>query len=110
MGTSRSEAAGPARSGGAVGEAALTVPDRASPEATAAIAAAVGAYLRARRAAVRVAATSAADADGWRGRRWTFAGRLAAVGDPSEVPRRPAEGAPTDAWVAADRADRMGGR
>jgi hypothetical protein len=84
------------------GDVDLDVPADASPEEAAAIAAAIGAYLRDREVA---AAAAAADAEeSWAGRRWAFAGRLSGVGLPA---RRVTDGTPTDAWAAAGRADRL---
>jgi hypothetical protein len=83
-------------------------PDRAirvegaDPDEAAAIAAAVGAHLRAEALAAEAAA--AAEAAGWDGQRWAYAGRLRGVGRRAE--RVPA-GAPTDGWAAAGRADRF---
>jgi len=80
-------------------ESELSIPDDATAEEAAAIAAAVGAHLR-----DRELAAAETDGDGWEGRRWAFAGRLAARGDgPARVPRD----APTDPWLAASRADRF---
>ncbi|MFB6120948.1 MAG: acc operon protein [Halobacteriaceae archaeon] len=80
----------------------LHVPDTATDEEAAAIAAAVGAHLQAERAAA--AATAGEGAESWDGERWRFAGRVAATdGRSARVP----EGAPTDAWTAAGRADRF---
>lgn len=78
----------------------LDLPDSATRREAAAIAAAVGAHLRAE--------ALAAEADeeagtGWDGRRWTFAGRLRELqGRGARVPRE----APTDGWAAAGRTDR----
>jgi len=80
----------------------LRIPDTATDEEAAAIAAAVGAHLQAERAAAAAAARE--DSASWDGERWRFAGRVAATGGrPARVP----EGAPTDAWSAAGRADRF---
>ncbi len=82
---------------------ALTVPADAGPEETAAITAAVGAHLR-DRAAAAAAAAADDDEETWDGRRWTFAGRTRTLdGRAARVP----DGAPTDAWTAAGRADRF---
>lgn len=79
----------------------LDLPDSASRREAAAIAAAVGAHLRAE--------ALAAEADGeagtgWDGRRWTFAGRVSGLQGrrSARVPRE----APTDGWAAAGRTDR----
>jgi hypothetical protein len=80
----------------------LDVPADATPGEAAAIAAAVGAYLRDREAA---AAAAAADTEEtWAGRRWAFAGRLSGLGLPA---RRVSDGTPTDPWAAAGRTDRL---
>ena len=83
--------------------AALDLPDDADADEAAAIVAAVAAHLRDREAAA--AAAAAADADsGWVGKRWAFAGRLDAVqGHHRRVPTS----APTDAWTAAGRIERL---
>ena len=74
----------------------------ADPDEAAAIAAAVGAHLRAEAAAVAAAADEE-QAD-WEGQRWAYAGRLDGV---RRRPRRVPECAPTDGWTAAGRADRF---
>ncbi len=74
----------------------------ADPDEAAAIAAAVGAHLRAEAAAA--AAAAGTEELSWHGRRWAYAGRLRGVG---RRPRRVPEGAPTDGWTAAGRADRF---
>ena len=77
-------------------------PTEADPAETAAVVAAVHAHLRAERAAA--ARGDETEAETWDGRRWRFAGRTSAVrGRASRVP----EGAPTDPWTAAGRADRF---
>lgn len=79
---------------------ALDVPEDATDEEAAAIAAAIGAHLRDREAA---AATKQDDTPGWDDDRWTFAGRIEALqGRSVRVP----ESAPRDAWTAAGRVDR----
>jgi len=105
MATSRSEEAGepderPPTDAAAL-DGALTVPDDATDEEAAAIAAAIGAHLRAQEAA----AAAAADADpSWDGDRWAFAGRLRGLqGRAGRVP----SGVPTDAWTASGRTDRF---
>lgn len=80
---------------------ALNLPPDADAEEAAAIAAAVGAHLR--DGAVAAQAAAAEDAT-WDGRRWTFAGRV--EGLRRRTVRVP-DDAPTDAWTAADRADRF---
>ena len=82
-------------------ETDLQIPETASGEEAAAIAAAIGTYLADERAAAE--AESGGDRS-WQGRRWAFAGRLDALtGRAARVP----EGAPTDPWDAAGRADRF---
>ncbi len=73
-------------------------PDATSDEA-AAIAAAVA-------AAVRDDADVAEPEPTWDGKRFRFAARLNAV---SGMHRRVPQGAPTDSWTAAGRADRFNG-
>jgi len=78
----------------------IDIPEGADPDETAAIAAALDAYVR-----MQVAAAEEADDDerGWDARRWSFAGRVRNTEDRGvRVPRQ----APTDAWTAAGRADR----
>jgi len=106
MATSRSEepaeeADGPAPTDAAALDGALTVPDDATDEEAAAIAAAIGAHLRAQEAA----AAAADEAEpSWDGDRWSFAGRLRGLqGRAGRVPRS----APTDAWTASGRSDRF---
>ena len=84
---------------------AVTIPEGATAEEAAAIAAAVGAHLRDQRAVAAAAGAAAAgEEETWDGRRWAFAGRLEGIGDdPARVPR----GTPTDAWTAAGRAERF---
>ncbi|MFC4448183.1 acc operon protein [Halorussus aquaticus] len=80
----------------------LVVPDDATDEEAAAIAAAIGAHLRAQAAAA--AAAESDDGETWRDRRWSFAGRLRGLqGRAGRVP----ESAPTDAWTASGRTDRF---
>jgi hypothetical protein len=80
----------------------LDVPDDATDEEAAAIAAAVGAHLHDTHIA---AAAGAEDSEPtWEGRRWTFAGRIAAIqGRSVRVP----DTAPPDAWTASGRIDRL---
>jgi hypothetical protein len=81
----------------------LTIPDDADDAEAAAIAAAVAAHLRDGELAAAAAAADEGDA-GWDGERWSFAGRLDRLtGRAARVP----EGAPTDPWAAAGRADRF---
>ncbi|WP_232702465.1 acc operon protein [Halobacterium wangiae] len=78
----------------------VAIPDDASDEEAAAIAAAVSAHL----AALEAAAAEGDEAATWTGRKWSFAGRIEALdGGPVRVP----DGAPTDAWSAAGRRDRF---
>ena len=79
----------------------LDVPDAATAAETAAIAAALGAHLADEAAA---AAAAADEDDGWAGRKWAFAGRVA--GTQGRAVRVP-DDAPTDAWTAAGRTDRF---
>ena len=81
----------------------LTVPQDATAEEAAAIAAAVGANLRDRdvaAAAAQAAAAEESERDSWAGRRWQFAGRLAGLGKRGG---RVLRGAPTDEWTAVGR-------
>jgi len=85
------------------GLAELTVPDDADDAEAAAIAAAVAAHLRDGEAAAAAAAAEGDDAD-WEGDRWSFVGRI----DRLQRRRvRVSDGAPTDPWTAAGRADRF---
>lgn len=77
----------------------LDVPESASEAEAAAIAAAIGSHLRAEEAAA-----TAGEEPTWEGRRWTFAGRIAAT--QRRTARVPTD-APTDTWTAAGRTDRM---
>lgn len=82
--------------------AGLSVPDDADDAEAAAIAAAVAAHIRDGELAAAAAASD--DAETWDGKRWAFAGRLEGVsGRSGRVP----DGAPTNAWAAAARADRF---
>lgn len=77
----------------------LSIPEDATEDEAAAIVAAIGAHLTDRE---RAAAGEARPA--WRGRKWAYAGRLAAVsGRGGRVP----DEAPGDPWTAAGRADRF---
>jgi len=109
MATSRSEEAeseedapdAPASDGPLAG-VDVTIPDDATDEEAAAIAAAIGAHLRAQEAAA--AAAAADDEETWQGKRWSFAGRLRGLqGRAGRVPK----GAPTDAWASSGRTDRF---
>ena len=80
------------------GSLALHVPPAATSEETAAIVAAIGTHV-----GDLERAADASEPD-WHGRRWAFAGRLAATsGRADRVPL----GAPLDEWSAASRADRF---
>jgi hypothetical protein len=84
----------------------LSIPDDADDAEAAAIAAAIAAHLSdAERAAAAVAAAAAKSEPTWDGRKWRFAGRLDSTAD-RRIGRVP-DGAPTDAWTAAGRADRF---
>lgn len=109
--TADEESTGAASSHGASGgpiepEAAITldadrelwIPPDASEVETAAIAAAVAAYLTDRERARE------SDEEDWAGDRWPFAGRLDALGRDAE--RVPTD-APQDPWTASGRADRF---
>ena len=88
--------------------ATVEAPPAASDDEAAAVIAAVSAYLDEERAAL-AAATAASDdeeSETWDGAKWRFAGRLAATGADGRGGRVP-DGAPTDAWSAAGRADRF---
>ncbi|KYH26578.1 hypothetical protein HAPAU_16770 [Halalkalicoccus paucihalophilus] len=81
------------------GDATLAIPESASEDEAAAIAAAIGSHLRAQEAA-----TGGEHEPTWEGERWTFAGRIEGLsGRRVRVPN----GAPTDRWAAAGRTDRM---
>ncbi|WP_338729386.1 acc operon protein [Haladaptatus sp. DJG-WS-42] len=79
--------------------AALDIDDADADEA-AAIAAAIGAHLQ----DLAVAAAAEGGQETWDGKRWTFAGRMDSL--QQRIVRVP-ERAPTDAWAAAGRTDRM---
>lgn len=85
----------------------LVVPPAASDAEAAAIAAAIDAHLAAEAAEAVTTVRDESDdrgAAGWADRRWAFAGRLAGLG---RRRARPPDGAPTDPWTAAGRADRF---
>jgi hypothetical protein len=86
-----------------VGDTRVTIPPTASADEAAALVAAVGAHIRDREAAAAAAAAAASEPS-WNERRWSFAGQLAATDGRK---RRVPDGAPTDAWAAASRADRF---
>ena len=76
----------------------LRVPPTATPRETAAITAAVHAHTATEEG------TPGEESATWDGKRFQFAGRIAAVtGTPRRVPR----GAPTDEWTALGRSDRF---
>jgi hypothetical protein len=75
----------------------MLVPDDADEDEAAAIVAALSTYLREQ-------AAESEDAPTWAGKRWQFAGRVTAL-QQRDV-RVPTE-APTDAWTASGRTDRM---
>ncbi|RQG91096.1 hypothetical protein EA462_03605 [Natrarchaeobius halalkaliphilus] len=80
----------------------IDVPDDASDEEAAAIAAAMGAHLHDH--ALAVAAAAADDDQEWDGKRWAFSGRIRTQqGRTVRVPRH----APTNPWSAAGRTDRF---
>ena len=79
----------------------LDIPDHAEPDEAAAIAAAISAHLE--RLEREGASGDSSDA-GWQGRRWRYAGRIAALFDcPARIP----DGAPEDPWTASGRRDRL---
>lgn len=80
----------------------IDVPEDASEEEAAAIAAAVSAHLA--RMEAEAAAAAEESEETWDGEKWAFAGRLDALG---EGAARVPDGAPTDAWSAAGRRDRF---
>jgi hypothetical protein len=81
----------------------LVIPENADPDEAAAIIAAIGAHMRDQEAAAAAAAGD--DEETWHGEKWTFAGRIEGLQGRS-IQRVP-DGAPTDAWTAASRADRF---
>ena len=79
---------------------ALDVPDDATADEAAAIAAVVGAHLRDQ----ELEAAGEADEETWQDRKWSYAGRLRSTrGRSARVP----DGAPTNAWTASGRVDRF---
>jgi hypothetical protein len=80
----------------------IDLPEDADEDETAAIAAAVNAYVRARMGAT--ADEGAGDERGWADRRWSFAAR---VGDLQRRRVRVPRYAPTDPWTASGRTRRM---
>jgi hypothetical protein len=87
------------------GDGALSIPQTASPEEAAAIAAVVGAHLRDQQLAAAAAMAAAAEGEEtWDGKRWAYAGRLEGLtGRTERVP----QGAPTDGWTASGRTERF---
>jgi acetyl-CoA/propionyl-CoA carboxylase, PccX subunit len=81
-------------------EIARAIPDDASDEEAAAIAVALGTHLGDQE---RAAAAGGGD-ETWDGKRWAFAGRVAAL--QSRQVRVPTA-APLDGWAAAGRTDRF---
>ncbi len=80
----------------------IGIPDSATPEEAAAIAAAVGAYLDAREDAPDTG--ERARDNGWDGDRWRFRGRIKALQSRSvRVPKD----APSDPWQATGRTERF---
>ncbi|WP_160133386.1 acc operon protein [Halococcus salsus] len=80
---------------------ARAIPDDASSEEAAAIAAALGTHLGDQE---RAAAARSEAKETWDGKRWAFAGRVAALqGRQVRVPKS----APLDGWAAAGRSDRF---
>jgi len=81
---------------------AAAIPDDADNEEAAAIAAALGAHLGDRERAA--AESGSGGEETWDGKRWAFAGRIAALQDRQvRVPSN----APTDGWAASGRTDRF---
>ena len=84
----------------------LSISGDADDEAAAAIAAAIAAHVSdGERAAAAVAAAAIDSEPTWNGEKWTFAGRVDATTG-RQIERVP-DGAPTDKWTAAGRADRF---
>lgn len=75
-----------------------TIPDDANSDEAAAIATVLGAYLRDEALAVTSEEVS------WNGNRWRFAGRVSQL---QHRDVRVSLDAPTDAWTAAGRTDRL---
>ncbi|NIC00303.1 acc operon protein [Halobacterium sp. R2-5] len=84
----------------AVTDPDISIPDDATDEEAAAIAAAVSAHL----ARLEAEAPDGDDEETWDGKKWAFAGRIAGLDGHG---RRVPDGAPTDAWAAAGRRDRF---
>lgn len=77
----------------------LRIPDAATDEEAAAVAAAIGTYL-----AEEQLGEGEDAAGSWSGRRWAFAGRLESLG---MAATRVPDGVPERGWAAVDRADRF---
>lgn len=84
--------------------ATLVIPDDASDEEAAAIAAAIGAHVRDLELAAAAATAAAAGEEDWQGERWKFAGRMRAQ---QHFHTRVPTTAPTNPWSAAGRTDRF---
>ncbi|WP_380676279.1 acc operon protein [Salinigranum sp. GCM10025319] len=83
-------------------ELELDLPDDATEDEAAAIAAAVSAHMRDQEIAAAAAAATCEKT--WQGKKWAFAGRIDALqARRTRVP----DGTPTNAWVAASRAERF---
>jgi hypothetical protein len=80
----------------------LSIPDDASDDEAAAIAAVLSAHLRDQEVAAAAAASDTEET--WQDRKWAFAGRVDAL--QSRTTRVP-DGTPTNAWVAASRTERF---
>ena len=80
----------------------LRLPDDATDEEAAAIAAAIGAHLHDH--ALAVAAAAAASEETWDGKRWAFGGRIRTQ---QQRRVRTPRNAPSDPWTAAGRTDRF---
>ena len=80
------------------GDERVRIPPTATPQEAAAITAAVGSHIHDEQ--VRGEAPEPT----WDGKRFAFAGRIAAL---TGVPRRVPDGAPTDDWTAFGRAERF---
>ena len=82
----------------------LSLPETATDEEAAAIAAAIGAHLNDQQAAAAAAQAAQGDTESWDGKRWGYAGRLECTqGRTARVPTT----APTDEWTASGRTERF---
>lgn len=82
---------------------AASLPDASSDEA-AAIAVAIGAHVTDQQRAAAAAAAASTSEETWRGKEWAFSNRIRDTQQRHvDVP----DDAPTDAWSAAGRTDRM---